>query len=503
MITYEKLTKLSKEIKILNGISSVLNWDQETYMPREGGEIRGEQLSLLASLSHKKLTSKLFQNTLGELIDLKSGRVLAKKLSTRQKAALKMWRRDFNRATALPNRFVSQFTKLIVKGVEVWKEAKPKEDYKSFAKILKQIVEACRQKAEYIGYKAHPYDALLDEYEPGATTKEIEQLFTGLAKRTRALLQEMASKPQVDNSFLSGNFPHDKQLHFGKLILKAMGYDFAKGRLDLSAHPFSSSSHPTDSRITTRIHPESLVSNILACLHEGGHSLYDMGVPKEEYGTPLGEALSLGIHESQSRFWETRIGQSLPFWEHFFPKLQAEFPEKLKKVSLEQFYRGLNLVEPSFIRVEADEVTYSLHVILRFEIEKALIENSLNVDDIPDVWNEKMKHYLGITPKTLKEGCMQDIHWPWGAFGYFPSYTLGNLYSACLFEKFEKDHTDWKKKVREGNLIFIKDWLGEKVHRHGREFLSRELIENATSAPFSEAPYSDYLENKYKEIYRL
>jgi len=314
------------------------------------------------------------------------------------------------------------------------------------------------------------------------------------------LLKDIMSKKQTNDTFLFGSFDPQKQLEFSRHLLEKMGFPFSSGRLDLSTHPFSSTLHPTDNRITTRIHPTALMSNILAVLHEGGHALYGMSLPAEHFGTPLGEPISHGIHESQSRWWETRIGKSKPFWSHFYPLLQEYFPENLKNISLDTFYKAINKVEPSFIRIEADEVTYPMHIILRFELEKALIEGSLKVSEIPDAWRAKMKELLGIEPKTDSEGCLQDIHWAMGGFGYFPSYTLGNLYCCSLFSAFEKQHPEWQAHVAKGNLLFIKEWLYHNVHRYGRQYDSIELIEKITGMPFTEKPYSDYLIQKYKDI---
>jgi carboxypeptidase Taq len=282
-----------------------------------------------------------------------------------------------------------------------------------------------------------------------------------------------------------------------------MGFDFNQGRLDQSSHPFSSSPHPTDNRITTRFHATSLLSCISVILHEGGHALYEKGLPVEQYGTPLGSAISLGMHESQSRWWETRIGQNKSFWTHYLPKLQKYFPNDLKNVKLDPFYRAINKVEPSLIRVEADEVTYPLHVILRFEMEKALIEGSLKVRDIPEAWNSKMQELIGVTPATNSEGCLQDIHWAMGGFGYFPTYTLGNLYAAHLFEAFAKAHPDWEKQIASGNLMFITNWLHENIHQHGRRYTSQELLKKVTGKAFTADAYIKYLNSKYKDIYNL
>lgn len=500
---YKKLHEISRYARTLAGISSLLEWDHETYMPPGAADIRAEQLKILAGLIHKEKTSTKFAKALDALIDIHSGNIIAKNLKEEQKAALKEWRRDYLHDHALPQAFVKDFAKLTSKAQSVWRNAKNENDFSLFAPYLEKIVAMCRKKAEYLKYKDNPYDALLDLYEPEASYQEIKTEFTSLKRNIIGLLKKITASKVIDDSFLQGKFDHGKQLKFGHLILDAMGYPKNYGRLDLSTHPFSSSCHPTDSRITTRIHPTSLISNISVCLHEGGHSLYEMGLPQEHYGSPLGEAISLGVHESQSRWWETRIGQSKPFWQYYLPLLTKEFKGALENVDLEKFYRAINKVEPSFIRVEADEVTYPLHVILRFELEAALIDGTLKVKDVPEAWNGKMQELLGITPKNNAEGCLQDVHWSMGGLGYFPTYTLGNMYAAHLFAPFEKQHPDWANRVAKGELGFIKDWLAENVYQHGRRYTSKELLKHASGQPFSAKAYIDYLNKKYSEVYHL
>lgn len=500
---YEKLHKIGRHARILSGIVSILDWDQETYMPIGGSDIRASQLETLAGVIHTEKTGKRFANALSKLIDIPTGKIKAKGLSAPQTAALKEWRSDFIKDTALPKKFVEDFAKLTSQAVVVWREAKKNNSFLHFAPYLDKIVGMMRKKADLLGYKEHPYDALLDIYEPHITTKEITTLFSSLKKGIVSLLQHINHSKEIDDSLLFGKFNHDKQLDFSKRLLKDMGYDINHGRLDLSAHPFSSASHPSDSRVTTRIHPTSLMSCISTVLHEGGHALYEMGLPQDQYGSPLGDAISLGIHESQSRWWETRIGQSKPFWKHYLPLLKEQFPGKIDSIDLDSFYRALNKVEPTFIRVEADEVTYPLHVILRFELEKELIEGTISVRDIPNVWNSKMKELLNITPSKDAEGCLQDVHWSMGGIGYFPTYTLGNLYAAHLFEAFAKEHPDWEKRVAKGELIFIKEWLNKSIHQHGRRYSSLELMQKVTGKPFTADAYLNYLKAKYKHIYSL
>lgn len=499
---YAKLSAISLQARILTGIMEVISWDQETYMPEQAAAIRAEQLEALAGLIHKEKTSPAFVKALGKLVDLKTGKILSNKVSIPQKGALKAWYRDYKIDKAIPKNFVSEFAKLSSQSMQVWIQAKQENSFQYFAPYLERMVKMNQKKAELIGYKGHPYDALLNLYEPDITTAEVEALFANLKKSTTVLVKKIGKAKQIPNSFLYGKYPSEKQTQFGKDLLKAIGYDFTKGRLDISAHPFSSSNHPTDNRITTRI-SNSLMNCIGSVLHEAGHAFYEMGLPQEFYGTPLCEPISLGVHESQSRWWETRIGLSKPFWTYFYPELRKTFKGPLEKVSLNDFYKAINRVEPSFIRVEADEVTYTLHIILRFELEKALIEGSLKVRDLPEAWNQKMHELLGITPATNSQGCLQDVHWSMGAFGYFPTYALGNIYASHLFLSFEKAHFDWETRVAKGEFAFILEWLKDNIHRHGKTYTSQELLKNATGKELSADAYTHYLTKKYKEIYKL
>lgn len=489
-------------MRLLESISYLLEWDQETYMPPAGSSVRAEQIELMASLIHKERTSSRFEKNLSKLIDLDTGKVEANDLSAQQEAAIKEWRRDFLIAASLPNTFVKQFARLTAEAMPIWAKARKKNAFKEFAPYLEKILEMARKKSEYIGYKDHPYDALLDTFEPDTTSKQVAQLFSTVKKEIRTLLNKILNSKQIDDSCLHGKFSADKQLAFGKELLEAMGYDLERGRLDLSTHPFSMAIHPSDSRVTTRIHHSSLFDSLSAVLHEGGHSLYEMGLLPEYYGSPLCESVSLGIHESQSRLWETRIGQSKPFWKHFLPRLAKTFP-KLKEVSLDTFYKAINRVSPTFIRVESDEVTYSLHVILRFELEKRLIEGSLKVADLPEAWNAEMKTSLGITPPTDSEGCLQDIHWSMGAFGYFPTYALGNLYASQFFSAMEKEFPDWEKRIATGDLLFVREWLRAEIHRHGKRYRAADLVKRVTGKPLSPTPYLTYLNAKYSKIYSI
>jgi len=501
--TYQKLIELSTKATLFQGIAMTLSWDQETKMPQKAIEIRSKQHEVMASLVHQERTSRDFADTLGSLIDLETGSILASDLSDAQQAALREWRRDYVQAVKLPSSFVEEFAKATSDSMHAWKEAKGKNDFSSFLPHLEKIVELSRQKADILGYEEHPYNALVDEYEPEMTTGQLIPLFKRLKDPLKKLLKNIEAKPKPDDSFLHQPYPHNQQIAFGKKILAAMGFDKSFSRLDESSHPMCMGLQPLDVRLTTRVNPQNPLPNLLSAIHEGGHGLYEGQLPLEHYGTPLCQAASLGIHESQSRMWETILGRSLPFWKHFFPLLQSEYPDQLGNVALEDFHRAINIVKPSMIRVDSDEVTYNLHIMLRFELELALLEGKLEPKNLPEAWNAKMEEYLGITPKTNAEGCMQDIHWSMGGIGYFPTYTLGNLYAAQFFSTFAEAHPNWENQVENGELASIGKWLKENIHQHGRRYLPADLCEKVTGSPLSEAPFVNYLEKKYTKIYNL
>lgn len=484
---------MARKTRVLHGVESLLSWDQETYMPPDAAVIRAEQIKTLAGIVHKQSVSRPFAKKLEQLL------LLQDQLSEPQQRALLEWKRTLKQNKALPGRFVEEFASLKSQAICAWDQAKKEKNFKQFEPFLEKILRMVRKKADYLGYENHPYDALLDEYEPYSNKAEVDRIFYPLRTTILTLLKKIKAGKQVEDACLKG--PHDpsKQASFNTQLLQAIGFPLSKGRLDLSSHPFSSSAHPMDNRITTRIHPDFLMSNIRSVLHECGHAFYEMGLPVEEYGTPLGEAISLGIHESQSRWWECLVGLSQPFWRYCLPLLQKHFGGALNHVDLQTFWRAINKVEPSYIRVEADEVTYPLHVILRYELELQLVEGSLKVRDLPEAWNAKMQELLGITPRNAAEGCLQDIHWSMGAFGYFPTYALGNLYAGHLFTAFQKKFPDWDERVARGEFLFMREWLTQEVHRYGKRYTGRELLEKATGQPFSSKAYEVYLEAKYTD----
>jgi len=491
---YKILLSYGRETRLLSSLSMLLEWDQETYMPKGGIDFRSEQVELLSSLVHNAKTSEKFKIALDALINIESD------LDSRKKASLREWRRDFLIETKLPSDFVKTLAKTTSKATSSWAEAKNNNTFETFLPHLEKIVPLFRQKADYIGWKHHPYDALIDLHEPGMTTKKLDTFFSKLKPFLTNLVHDLSSKKPPDITFLSSHFPQDKQNEFNHYLMDKMGLNPKYSRLDHAEHPFCLGLHPHDVRITTHTSESNFFQGISAVMHEGGHALYELALPPEELGSPLGEYCSMGMHESQSRWWETFIGQGLPFWKFAFPKLQELFPKQLATIDLNHFYQAINHVKPSLIRIFADEVTYILHIILRYEIEKEFLEGTINLSDLPTIWNQKMEASFGIVPKTDSEGCLQDIHWACGLFGYFPTYALGNVYSGQVFQTFQKTFPDWDERIARGDLKFMRNFLSEKIHRIGREFSAHELIERITGSPLSPEPYISYLQNKYKSL---
>ncbi len=497
----EKIFNFSKKISTLQSMQQLIAWDQETYMPKKAINCRSEQLSLIATLIHEKKTCEEYKNLLNELIDIKTGSYKIEGLDLKEKASLREWRKEYINLSKLPSSFVEKFSQTVSQSIDMWAKARSSNDFAMFQPFLQKIVDLNKEKARILGYKKHALDPLLDASEPEMTVEKLDIIFPELKKGLIILLQKIRSCKQVKDDFLHEKFPSEKQKELNKRILDILPLDQDMCRLDISTHPFSTGIHPEDVRLTTRIAEDFLPSNIFSVLHESGHAMYDMDLPASYFGSPICEAISLGIHESQSRWWETLIGKSYSFCCFLFPEIKKYFPKELANVSVADFYKAINKVESSFIRVEADEVTYSLHVIIRYEIEKALMEGSLAVKDVPHAWNEKMKEYLSITPPTDSLGCLQDIHWSMGSIGYFPTYTLGNLNAAQFFEKFKQDNPHFKEKLTRGDLAFIKEWLKENIHKYGKTYSAEELCIRITGKKLSCSAYLNYLNEKYSEIY--
>lgn len=498
MLLYKNFLDKFTHIQLLRQVERLLEWDQRTYMPSGAVDIRAKQLAYIAGLAHAEATSSAYKDALEQMIDIDTEKVKVKGLTLIQEANLREWSRDFKRMVKLPQSFIKAFYVVTTQATEVWKEAKQTSNFSLFSPWLQKVVALNQEMAGLLGYKDSPYDALIDLYEPGVTASTLSTLFSDLAP----FLCELVKKTNGKDSPYAPHFDHDftqeDQMKFNHFLLEIMGISRQNTRLDFSVHPFCTGIHPSDVRLTTNL-DGGLLENVFAVLHEGGHALYELGLSKEEWATPSGQAVSMGLHESQSRWWEVMIGKSLPFWTHVYPKFQVQFPQ-LKNISLSEFYSHINHVKSSYIRIYADEVTYPLHVILRFEIEKQLIEGTIAASDVPSIWNSSMQNLLGVTPRNDSEGCLQDIHWSGGAFGYFPTYALGNIYAAQYFEAFSHAFPDWETKVASGSFGFINNWLGEHIHKFGRMYNAEESLKRVTGHPISAQPYKDYITKKYSQI---
>lgn len=504
MDTFPAFVRLLREIRHYASALSVLFWDQETFMPECAGAARADQMGALSGLVHDHLSGRTLRRALGRWIDVRSGRLNGGAISPDRRVILtETWRRHV-RAGRLPKAHVVEVARLSSESQQVWTRARQKSDFSLVRPHLESLVRLKRRECEWIGYENNPYDALLDEYEPHMTAAKLARLFDELKRPLADILRSIrragifygAGAPPPQRNW---QFDEARQSEFCKFLLKRMGFDFRRGRLDRSAHPFTASFHPTDVRLTARFYKRNPFPGLFSTLHEGGHALYDQGLDPETWGTPLSEAVSYGIHESQSRLWENPVGRSLPFWSHFLPHLRNRFPGPLGRMGLERFYALINRVHPSLIRVDADEVTYNLHIILRFELEKALIGGEMKVRDIPSAWNEGMSALLGVRPRNDAEGCLQDVHWYCGLFGYFPCYTLGNLYASQFFGAYRKRHPEWRSDLECGRLAGLKRWLSRSIHRRGSRHPAGDLCRRVTGEDLSAKWFLRYLETKYIE----
>ncbi|MFP4425715.1 MAG: carboxypeptidase M32 [Spirochaetaceae bacterium] len=499
----ERLKALDREALRLGEAAETLRWDQETYMPEDAIEARSEQVAILETLAHERNTEEEVGILLDELGSTEENPLGDDSLPWDDRAFLRAKQRAYALSTKLPAELVRRFAEVTSRAQAAWVKAKADNDFKSFQPHLEEIVQLNREKAERYGYREHLYDALLDQFEPFMTTAEVQRVFDALRGSLVDLVRRISERPQVEDVFLHQSYPVDRQEVLGKELLDALGYEFNRGRLDVSAHPFTTTLGPNDVRITTRYHEDVFASAVFSTIHEAGHALYELGVDSKYHNTLLGTGTSLGIHESQSRLWENMVGRSREFWSYWFPRVKELFPEQLSGVEKEQFYRAINRVEPSLIRIEADEVTYSLHVILRFQLEVKLITGELEVKELPEAWNATTKELLGITPPSDAKGVLQDVHWSMGAIGYFPTYALGNLYGAQFLDRMLQELPETYERISAGELAPILHWLRERIHRHGAAKTPKELITEVTGEALEPGYFVRYLETKYGEIYGL
>ncbi len=506
--SYVELAGLAREAAVLGSAANTLAWDQETMMPPAAAPLRADQLSALSAIVHERWTSP----RIGELLSACADEA-ALRDDPDASANIREWKRDYDRARKVPTALVAEFAKTTSEAMEAWKHARASSKYTDFAPWLEKVVTLCKRKAECWGPPSAPagggkttlYDALLDEFEPGMTEAQIEALFNPLRTRLTPLIasiaQAVAKKP-VDESIHAVRVPLEQQKAFNGMVAMRLGFDTTGGRLDESAHPFSDGAGPGDTRMTTRYRHDHFMDALSSTLHETGHSLYEQGLDKwNRFGQPLAQAASLGIHESQSRMWENFVGRSRAFWEWALPEAKKVFAPALDKHSVEQAHRAANSVKPNFIRVDSDEATYNLHIMLRFDLERALFTGDLSVRDLPGAWNERIKKDLGLEVKEDRLGCLQDVHWSMGAIGYFPTYTLGNLYAGQMWGRITRDLPDLEIDVARGNFAPLLGWLREHVHTPGRRWSAPELCKRITGSALSHEPLMEVLDGKLKPLY--
>lgn len=488
-----------QEVVALQQAAAVLGWDQQTYMPPGGAEERSVQLATLARLAHERYASPDVGELLQDLVPY------AQQLDPDSDDAclIRVMEREYRKATRVPSEKVAEFAQVTAMAQESWAKARAMQSFEVFRPDLERIVELRRTYAGYFTPYDHVYDPLLDDFEPGLKTAEVKAIFGALRPQQVELIQAIAERPQVDNSFLGLRYAEKKQWQFGVEVITRFGFDWQRGRQDKSVHPFTTNFGRGDVRITTRVDPRQGASALFSTMHEAGHAMYEQGVGKNLVGLPLAAGASMALHESQSRLWENLVGRSYPFWKFFFPRLKALFPQQLGNLSLDDFYRGINRVQPSLVRVESDEATYNLHIMLRLELEIALMEGSLAVKDLPEAWNSRMREYLGLTPPNDALGVLQDVHWSGGMIGYFPTYALGNLVSAQLWEAMQQDIPGIEEQVERGEFSALLGWLGKKVHQHGAKYEPQVLVQRVTGSTIDPQPYVRYLNKKYRAIYGL
>jgi carboxypeptidase Taq len=494
-LAYSELIRRSRDQTLLGSCLGLLAWDEEVCMPRGGVKHRSEQRALLAGLIHERGTDPRYE----EVLTTVEGSPLVSDAESPQAVNVRELRRDYDRERRLPRRLVEELARVTALASQAWADARTNNDFKSFAPWLEQVFALAREEADAVGYTGERYDALLDNYEPGMTTDRVSELFKHLEAQLVPMVAALRDKSEIAPSpLLTREFPVDRQRLFMETLATALGFDLESGRFDIVQHPFCSMIGTGDVRIGVRYFPHNFAGGFFALVHEVGHGLYDKGLDPEHYGTPMGEPVSLGIHESQSRLWENYVGRSHGFWRHFYPQLQSTFHDALHDISLETFRRGVNRVSPGLIRVQADELTYNLHIMIRFELERSLLSGDLLATDLPGAWNELYEQRLGITPKDDATGCLQDIHWADALIGYFPTYTLGNVYAAQLFAAAESALGSLEEAFAEGEFRTLRTWLGENVHRHGKHYKAAEIIERVTGSAPDPSALIESLSRRYR-----
>jgi carboxypeptidase Taq len=497
---FEELKARLAEVNDLESAAALLSWDQTTYMPPGGAEARGRQLATLGRLAHEKFTD----DVIGKLLDDLRPYEESRPYDSFEASLIRVARRDYERAVKVPAAFMAEIYGHTTAAYEAWTKARAANDFAAMRPLLEKTLDLSHNFAEFFPDREHIIDPLIDLSDYGMKAASVRALFADLRAELVPIVQAITERPPADDACLKRHYPEDQQRAFGEMVIQRYGYDFNRGRQDKTHHPFMTKFSLGDVRITTRFNERDLGDGLFSTLHEAGHALYEQGIRAEFEGTPLAGGTSSGAHESQSRMWENIVGRSRGFWEHFYPQLQQTFPQQLGDVSLDTFYRAINKVQRSLIRVDADEVTYNLHVMMRFDFELALLEGQLPIRDLPDAWHERMQSDLGIAPPDDRDGVLQDVHWFGGLIGgAFQGYTIGNILSAQFFESATRAHPSIEGEIARGEFGTLHGWLKQNVYQYGRVYTAPELVERATGGPLSFAPYIRYLREKYGELYQL
>lgn len=496
----EELKARLQEINDIGGANALLGWDQTTYMPPGGAPARGRQMATLGRIAHEKLTDAAMGKLLDEL------RPFGESLpyDSDDASLIRVARRDYDEATKVPAAFLGKLYEHSAESYQVWAGARPSSDFAKVQPYLEKTLDMSRELAEFFAPYDHIADPLIDMSDYGMKSKTVRALFAELRQELVPIAQAITSQPPADDSCIRKTFPEAQQLAFSEQVIRKLGYDFTRGRQDKTHHPFMTKFSLGDVRITTRVKENYLGETLFSTIHESGHAMYEQGIRMDLEGTPLAGGTSSGVHESQSRLWENVVGRSRAFWEHFYADLQAVFPAQLGEVPLDTFYRAVNKVEKSLIRTDADEVTYNLHVMIRFDLELAMLEGKLAIKDLPDAWNARYTSDLGITPPDHKDGCMQDVHWFAGGIGgAFQGYTLGNVLSGLFYSQALAAHPEIPAEIAQGKFDTLRSWMTENIYQHGRKYTAPELIERVTGGPIRIGPYINYLRTKYGALYQL
>jgi carboxypeptidase Taq len=488
--TYQEFVSQLQKMADLSSAIGLLQWDSEVYLPEDASALRGRQVALLTGIVHQEATSKQF----GQLMNGLANEKLPLKHKTNVALALKSYNRDkkFNKD------FVMKKSLAVSEAFNAWSRAKTANDFSVYAPYLDKLLNLSREEVKILGYKDHPYDAMIDLYERNMNVKTLDRIFDDVKKHIVPLAESQSSKQKLNHTFLQKKYDHKAQFDFTVKLLKDIGYDFKKGRQDISLHPFTIGLNPNDVRVTTRIDESDICNSIWSSIHEGGHALYEQGLNIKEYGLASGAAASLAIHESQSRFWENNIGRSIAFWKYQLPKLKKAFPSQLQGVNINHFFEAINFVKPNLIRTEADELHYHIHIMIRYEIEKEIFTSNIKANDLKPLWNELYKKYIGIKVPNDKNGILQDVHWSHGSFGYFPTYSLGSFYAAQFYATLKNRLPSIEDEISKGNLTSVNTWLQDNIYKHGGTYDAETLCKKVTGSTLDLSYFITYVKNKFK-----